>query len=86
MFHGVGNGGELDIDQNAKEDHTTDIPIENIFFSDPKPGHYRFWVEAVDMDRARGRTPYTVRLTHSAGENARIKFLDNVGEYKSCMV
>ena len=73
-----GKGGELDIDQNAKEDNLTNMPIENIFFAEPQPGHYRFWVEAVDMDRASGRTPYTVRLTHNT--EVREEHFDSIQE------
>jgi hypothetical protein len=59
-------GGFLDVDMNAKEGDTTAMPIENLFWANPLPGRYKFWVEAVDMDRAREATPYTVRLTHGA--------------------
>jgi hypothetical protein len=30
---------------------------------EPPKGHYKFWVEAVDMDRAAAPTPFVVRLT-----------------------
>jgi Flp pilus assembly protein TadD len=56
--------GHLDIDMNAHSHDTTQLPIENIFWSKPPAGHYKFWVEAVDMDRTPGATPYTVRLTY----------------------
>ena len=66
--------------QNAKEDNLTTMPIENIFFAEPQPGHYRFWVEAVDMDRASGRTPYTVRLTHNT--DVREERFDSIQEVR----
>ena len=36
--------GQLDVDQNAHEKDVTATPIENIFWEQPKPGHYKFWV------------------------------------------
>jgi|EP01047_Picozoa_sp_COSAG01_P004124 hypothetical protein len=48
--------GFLDIDMNAKASNTTLEPIENILWYNPPKGHYKFWVEAVDMDRAKGKT------------------------------
>ena len=39
------------------------LPIENILWHNPPKGHYRFWVEAVDMDRSDGATPFSVRMT-----------------------
>jgi hypothetical protein len=41
---------------NAKASNTTLEPIENILWYNPPKGHYKFWVEAVDMDRAKGKT------------------------------
>jgi hypothetical protein len=38
-----GGGGELDVDRNAGSDLTT-TPVENIFFSNPEKGQYKFWV------------------------------------------
>eukprot|EP01047_Picozoa_sp_COSAG01_P138313 COSAG01_NODE_68945_length_262_cov_2.834356_1_plen_87_part_11 len=37
--------GHLDIDMNAHSHDTTQLPIENIFWSKPPAGHYKFWVE-----------------------------------------
>ena len=34
-------GGELDVDQNAHDRDSVDDPIENIFFNNPPPGHYK---------------------------------------------
>ena len=56
-------GGHLDVDMNAKRKNSNDKPIENILWEDPPKGHYRFWVEAVDMERFAGATPFKVRLT-----------------------
>jgi hypothetical protein len=55
--------GHLDVDMNAKENDTSDKPIENILWYNPPKGHYKFWIEAVDMDRTGGKTPFSVRLT-----------------------
>eukprot|EP01049_Picozoa_sp_SAG25_P009359 SAG25_NODE_921_length_4754_cov_3.223416_3_plen_147_part_00 len=71
-------GGHLDIDQNAHEDDSTVTPIENIFWPKPPPGHYKFWVEAVDMDRQCGQTPYTVRLTY--GEHKKEQRWETIEE------
>lgn len=55
--------GHLDVDMNAKVRNSSNAPIENIMWHNPPKGHYKFWVEAVDMDRSSGKTPFDVRLT-----------------------
>ena len=66
IFYGKRMGtctGHLDVDANAKAGNCVAKPIENILWHNPPKGHYRMWVEAVDMDRSAGATPFTVRLT-----------------------
>ncbi len=53
-------GGMLDVDANGDVNHLIDTPIENVFFTDPKPGHYRVIVDPYGM-RVRASTPF--RLT-----------------------
>ena len=71
-------GGELDIDMNAKKNKSVDAPVENIFFPEPEAGHYKFWVEAVDMDRCSDPTPYHVHLSH--GEHGEEKSFQDIQE------
>ena len=47
---------------NASKKNLVDAPIENLFWDDPPPGHYRIWVEN-NTSRNDGPTPFSVRLT-----------------------
>ena len=57
----------LDVDYNAHAADSTDRPVEHIVWLNPPKGRYRFWVEAVDMDREmKGQpTPFTVWLSRN---------------------
>ena len=54
-------GGHLDVDMNASDKHLTDEGCENIYWTNPPPGHYKFWVEN-NQERDDQPTPFTVRL------------------------
>ena len=78
IFYGKRTGtctGLLDVDANAKKKECTLLPIENILWHNPPKGHYRFWVEAVDMDRSDGATPFSVRMTKN-GKSTDKDFAD----------
>jgi Ca2+-binding EF-hand superfamily protein len=71
----------LDVDMNAKavgHHNTSDTPIENVYWDAPPAGKYRFWVEGVDMDRAKGKTPFMVRCTKNG--KAEDRNFDNIQE------
>jgi hypothetical protein len=73
--------GVLDVDANARERECSDKPIENILWHNPPKGHYRFWVEAVDMDRSAGKTEFSVRLTKNGqAEEKTISDIEEDGE------
>ena len=69
---------QLDVDMNAMEKNSVAAPVENIFFSAPQVGHYKFWVEAVDMDRCSDPTPYHVHLSY--GEHEEEKSFKDIEE------
>ena len=54
-------GGTLDIDANGDVNTLTTTPVENVFFAQPAPGHYRIVVDPYGM-RARPSTPYRVTI------------------------
>ncbi len=54
-------GGTLDIDANGDVNHLTPSPVENVYFDDPPPGHYRVVVDPYGM-RQRMSTPFRVTI------------------------
>jgi hypothetical protein len=63
-------GGELDVDMNRSQGDLSSEPVENIFFTQPIPGNYKFFVHNF-RKRTTGKTPFTVRLTSGTGSNVR---------------
>jgi uncharacterized protein YegL len=65
------NGGELDVDMQSGG-------VENIYFSEPANGHYKFWVHDYSRRSSPGSpTPFTIRLTK--GSHVETKKINNVG-------
>ena len=54
-------GGTLDIDANGDVNRLTPTPVENVYFDDPAPGHYRVVVDPYGM-RQRAASPFRVTI------------------------
>ncbi len=54
-------GGTLDVDANGDVRHLTPTPVENVYFTDPRPGRYRVVVDAYGM-RERTASPFRVTV------------------------
>jgi uncharacterized protein YfaP (DUF2135 family) len=52
-------GGRLDVDANAGGQRILD-PVENIYFDNPKNGHYKVWLNQYS-DRSDDSASYIVR-------------------------
>lgn len=76
-------GGHLDVDMNASDRHLEEAPIENMYWDNPPPGTYRFWVENNTV-REDSDTPFTVRLTKDGV--AEDKHFDDLDEYDEQLV
>lgn len=56
-------GGIMDVTANEDEDSASERPVENMYWQDPPPGRYEFWVQNNDD---RNEDVFTVRLSFAA--------------------
>jgi hypothetical protein len=54
-------GGTLDVDANGDVRHLTPTPVENVYFTEPRPGRYRVVVDPYGM-RERTASPFRVTI------------------------
>jgi hypothetical protein len=54
-------GGTLDVDANGDVRRLTPTPVENVYFTEPRPGRYRVVVDAYGM-RERTASPFRVTV------------------------
>ena len=61
-------GGTLDVDANGDVNSLTSTPVENVYFPEPAPGHYRIIVDPYGM-RVRPASAYRVTIKQDGQED-----------------